>query len=102
MRGPCDPDTGPLYNSVDHGIVTIGCLEMLRLHLLNRAAVVAGAGVPPGEAVPVVRLSVIGRIVRNETFPAITEVLDGLAGALTLPVRGAVTVMLVERGAGRS
>jgi hypothetical protein len=96
MRGPCDPDAGPLYDSVDLEIVTIGGSGMLRLHLLNRVVVVAGARVPAGEAVPVVRLSVARRITRNDTFLTKSEVLDRLAGVLTLLVRKAVTVGAVS------
>ena len=64
--------------------------------------VVFGAGVPPGQTMPVVGPAFVGRIARNETFPAITEVLDRLSGEWTLPVGEAAMVALVGRGAGRS
>lgn len=61
MRGPCDPDAGPLFNSFALQIVTNGCSEMLRMDLGRRGLAEVVPGVPAGEAVPVVRLSVAGR-----------------------------------------
>ena len=68
MRGPCDPDAGPLYDSVDLEIVTIGGSGMLRLHLLNRAMVLSGTKVPAGEAVPVIRPSLAPGIGVSVTY----------------------------------
>lgn len=61
MRGPGDPDAGPLFNTVGLVIVTNGCSEMLRMDLAPRALAEVIPGVPAGETLPVVRLPVAGR-----------------------------------------
>ena len=70
MRGPCDPDAGPLYDSVDLEIVTIGGSGMLRLRVLRGWTASLRTGVPIGEAVAVARPS-LGR--RTGTLHAVPE-----------------------------